>query len=80
MVEILGLGAVVMFGAFVLSAALPLLVSPARWPAGGARWIVWGRLPHHPRPSNVEIRFWASVWAAIVLMFFGVALAAILIA
>lgn len=79
MAEILGLGAVVMFGAFVLSAALPLLVYPARWPAFGARWIVW-RLPHHPRPSNVEIRFWASVWAAIVLMFFGVVLAAILIA
>jgi hypothetical protein len=80
MAQILGLGAVVMFGAFVLSAALPLLVSPGRWPAHGARWIVWGRLPPDPRPSNVEIRFWAGVWAAIVLMFFGVALAATLIA
>jgi hypothetical protein len=80
MAEILGLGALVMFGAFVLSSALPLLVSPARWPARGARWIVWGRLPHHPRPSNLEIRFWAGVWAAIVLMFFAVALAAILTA
>jgi hypothetical protein len=80
MAEILGLGAVLMFGAFVLSAALPLLVSPARWPGRGARWIVWGRLPEHPRPSNLEIRFWAGVWAAIVLTFFGVTLAAALIA
>ena len=72
MAEIFGLGEVLMFGAFVLSAALPLLVSPARWPARGARWIVWGRLRH----SLTQV----LTWAAIVLMFFGVALAAILMA
>jgi hypothetical protein len=63
---------------YLLAQALRLLIAPRRWPLDGARWIVWGRVPErHPRPSDLEIRLWASVWASIGLVVLVLAITAV---
>jgi hypothetical protein len=53
--------------AYVVKTAVPLITSPERWPRNG-RWIVWGRMSRHPRPSNREISFWATIWTGIAVV------------